>query len=146
MVLQGGWDLVFADIRMPVMRGDEMRGRIVAELGAQEPRIVAVTASALEHQRQQYLDEGFDGFIDKPFRAESIYASLADILGARFEFDTTAESVAGPPDLANLTLSRQVQDDLRESVRSHNVSLLRNTLKQMADAGGTQRDLARYLQ
>ncbi|MEE3338836.1 MAG: hypothetical protein VX255_20810 [Candidatus Latescibacterota bacterium] len=46
----------------------------------------AVTASALAHQRDRFLDEGFDNFIDKPFRRERIYGCLREMLGSTFEF------------------------------------------------------------
>jgi CheY-like chemotaxis protein len=60
-------DILFLDIRMPVMDGP--KDATVA---------VAVTASVFDHQRQDYLDGGFSGFLDKPLRVEQIYQCLSE--------------------------------------------------------------------
>jgi hypothetical protein len=40
------------------------------------------------------MDEGFDGFIDKPVRAERVYQCLSEQLGIDYEYeDTVAEAV-----------------------------------------------------
>ncbi|MBT4610087.1 MAG: response regulator, partial [Gemmatimonadetes bacterium] len=80
------FDIVFLDIRMPGMDGSQVRKAIMERLGNEAPKIVAVTASALAHQRDRFLEEGFDSFIDKPFRRERIYGCLHEMLGATFEF------------------------------------------------------------
>jgi PAS domain S-box-containing protein len=143
LVQQESFDIVLADIRMPGMRGDEMRRRIVEHLGASAPKIVAVTASAMEHQRRQFLDEGFDAFIDKPFRRAHIYASLAELLGVRFDMEQIADTVE--VDLGQLRLDEATLHELHEAGRSHNLSQLRAILQRLTDAGGASADLAAHL-
>ncbi len=57
-------NLVLMDVRMPVMNGYEATKRI-KEFRPDLP-IIAQTAYALESDRKQALDEGFDAFITKP--------------------------------------------------------------------------------
>jgi CheY-like chemotaxis protein len=92
------WDawsphLVWMDMRMPVMDGYEATRRIKATAKGQATVIIAVTASALEEDRQIILSEGCDGYIRKPFREEEITAMLEKHLGVRFVY----EEAAGPP-------------------------------------------------
>ena len=90
--------ILFLDIRMPGIDGVETLQRIVAGHGDQAFKKVAVTASALVHQRQQYLDAGFDDHVNKPFYKEEIYAVLAKLLSVEFEYaeeSTSAEGASG---------------------------------------------------
>jgi CheY-like chemotaxis protein len=84
--------LIWMDMRMPVMDGYEATPRIKGTAKGQATVIVAVTASALEEDRQIILSEGCDGYIRKPFREEEITAMLEKHLGIRFIY----EDAAGP--------------------------------------------------
>ena len=75
------YDLVLMDCQMPGMDGFEATRRIRAEERAErrEPlRIVALTANALEGDRQRSLDAGMDDHLAKPFGE----AELAVVLRA----------------------------------------------------------------
>ncbi len=79
--------LIFMDIRMPVMDGMEATRRIKASAGAgAEPRIIALTAHALETERLEILDSGCDDFIRKPYRDTDIFHALAEHLGIRYQY------------------------------------------------------------
>ena len=78
-------DIVFMDVRMPVMDGLSA----VRHLREQRPddRIIciAITASGLLRQRSYYLEAGFDDFIGKPFRFETLCDCMARHLQVEFE-------------------------------------------------------------
>jgi CheY-like chemotaxis protein len=72
------FDLVLMDVQMPEMDGLEATRRIVARWPAgQRPRIVAMTANALQGDRQQCLDAGMDDYLTKPIRVPQLVAALA---------------------------------------------------------------------
>ncbi|MDZ4686185.1 MAG: PAS domain S-box protein, partial [Planctomycetaceae bacterium] len=52
-----GWrpDLILMDFRMPVMDGHEAIRRIRAMVGGEHPKIIAVTASAMDENRQELM-------------------------------------------------------------------------------------------
>ena len=52
-------DIVFLDIRMPVMDGPEALNCLFQRYGEDAPTVVVVTPSVFEHQRQTYLEMGF---------------------------------------------------------------------------------------
>ncbi|MBT4504404.1 MAG: response regulator, partial [Gemmatimonadetes bacterium] len=95
MAIEHSPDIVFMDIRMPRMDGLESMQRIKEEMGEDGPKVAAVSASTLEHERKRYLEMGFDDFIGKPVRVESLYASMAELLGVEFDFgeEVVAEEV-----------------------------------------------------
>jgi CheY-like chemotaxis protein len=72
-------DLVLLDCQMPVMDGFEAARRIREHEGEQGlPRtpVVALTANALQGDREHSLAAGMDDHLAKPFRDEELRALL----------------------------------------------------------------------
>ncbi len=78
-------DIIFTDIRMPVMGGEEMIVYIRQRLKSNVP-CIAISASTLAHQTQEMLNSGFNQFISKPFRFEAIYECLEKQLNVEFSY------------------------------------------------------------
>jgi CheY-like chemotaxis protein len=71
------YDLVFMDCHMPDMDGFDAAREIRRREGAaRHTRIVAMTASALEGDRQKCLAAGMDDYITKPVRADVLRRML----------------------------------------------------------------------
>lgn len=76
---QRAWDVILMDIQMPVMDGIAAARAIRAEeafLGRRPTPIIALTANALQHQREEYAAAGMDDFIGKPVQPEALFAAL----------------------------------------------------------------------
>ncbi|MGZ9234533.1 MAG: response regulator [Anaerolineales bacterium] len=79
------FDIVFMDLRMPVMDGLEASRRIREwEDGGQHTFIVGLTASYLPEEGPKMFEAGIDNYIAKPFQMEHIERMLAYIAKARF--------------------------------------------------------------
>jgi signal transduction histidine kinase/DNA-binding response OmpR family regulator len=71
------YDLILMDVRMPAMDGIEASRRIRATLPAsRQPRIVAVTANAMQGDREACLAAGMDAYLSKPIRPRDLVALL----------------------------------------------------------------------
>ena len=85
--------LIFMDMRMPVIDGStatrEIKSRI-AQNAADKYRIVALTASAFEEDREDLLRAGCDDFVHKPFRETTIFEVLARHLDVRLRLRRTS--------------------------------------------------------
>ena len=70
------YNIVFMDCQMPEMDGYEAT-RIIRDLESDGRRtpIVALTANAMAHHRDQCFEAGMDDFLGKPFRPEQLAAT-----------------------------------------------------------------------
>jgi CheY-like chemotaxis protein len=71
------YDVVLMDVQMPEMDGLEASRRITArwQPGAR-PRIVAMTANAMQGDREQCLAAGMDDYVTKPIRVDALVEAL----------------------------------------------------------------------
>ena len=88
-------DLIWMDIRMPVMDGLEATRRI--KKAAPGTRIVAITAYVLEDERREILAAGCDDFIRKPYRIDEILHALTKNLNVRFIYEKKTISAVAEP-------------------------------------------------
>ena len=91
------WDphLIFMDMRMPVMDGYEATRHIKSSTKGQATVIVALTASALEEDREVILSEGCDAYIRKPFTEIELFEVLSKHLGVRYAYGETLMEQSG---------------------------------------------------
>jgi CheY-like chemotaxis protein len=72
------WDLVLMDMQMPVMGGLEATRLIRAIESDRKTPIIAMTANAMESDRQACLDAGMNAHLAKPFSAPALQAVILD--------------------------------------------------------------------
>ncbi|MCS6989260.1 MAG: PAS domain S-box protein [Chloroherpetonaceae bacterium] len=70
------YDLILMDISMPEMDGYETTRRIIERYGDSRPRIVAMTANAMERDKALALAAGMDGYVSKPIQLLNLVAAL----------------------------------------------------------------------
>jgi CheY-like chemotaxis protein/HPt (histidine-containing phosphotransfer) domain-containing protein len=71
------YDVVLMDVEMPVMDGLEASRRINQWWPAERPRIIAMTANAMQGDRETCLAAGMDDYLSKPIRKTELAAALA---------------------------------------------------------------------
>lgn len=75
-------DLVLMDLQLPGIDGYEALRRLRADLGILDLPVVAVTAFAMEEDRQRALAAGFDAYLAKPISIRALPSQLEAILAA----------------------------------------------------------------
>jgi two-component system, sensor histidine kinase and response regulator len=75
----GPFDLILMDVQMPVMNGYDATRGIRAREGKSERHvpIIALTAHAMQGDRELCLAAGMDDFLSKPIQPRDLYAVLA---------------------------------------------------------------------
>ncbi len=78
---QQSFDLILMDIQMPEMDGLEATRRIIAEWPSdQRPKIIALTANAIQGDRETYLEAGMDGYLSKPINVDLLQDTIQALL------------------------------------------------------------------
>ncbi|OAI12452.1 hypothetical protein A1507_02935 [Methylomonas koyamae] len=127
--------LIWMDRRMPKMDGMQAAQAIRQLPGGDRVKIVAVTASAFMEQREEMLQAGMDGFIRKPYRAEEIYACLAEQLGLEFVYRNETPGIAQDDTLTADKLAG-LPAELRQELRTALESLEHPRILQTLDRIG----------
>jgi CheY-like chemotaxis protein len=104
-------DLIWMDIRMPVMDGLQAVRRIRVTKAGAGTKIIALTAHALEEERGPIMAAGCDDVVRKPFREQELFDALARHLGLRFIYDQ-APGHQGREDAPGLSLRPEQWDAL----------------------------------
>jgi signal transduction histidine kinase/BarA-like signal transduction histidine kinase len=76
---QQHYDVVLMDVQMPEMDGLEATQRIRAQWpDGYGPRIIGLTANAMQGDRERCLDAGMDDYISKPVQVEQLISVLSE--------------------------------------------------------------------
>ena len=80
MVRDNRYDIIFLDIRMPGMGGEEVLEKINTGGIRRGVPIVALTADALKESKEKFLAEGFTDYLAKPVNGESLEKTIMHYL------------------------------------------------------------------
>jgi two-component system cell cycle response regulator DivK len=61
-------DLILMDIRMPDLNGTEAVRKLREDERTSAIPVVALTSSTMKGDRERFLADGFDGYLEKPIR------------------------------------------------------------------------------
>ena len=140
--------VVFMDMRMPVVSGEEATREIKSQMAARpdavQSVVVALTASAYEENRSNFLACGCDDFARKPFLAEELFAILERRAGLRFVRcgGKPAPKELLPPEEVAIRLSFCPEiwlSELKEAVGLGDFEKITDLLEQIGDSNAALR-------
>jgi PAS domain S-box-containing protein len=71
------YDLIFMDVQMPIFDGLEATRRIRAREDGKHVRIVAMTANAMDGDRERCIAAGMDDYVSKPITTQALEGALS---------------------------------------------------------------------
>jgi len=82
------YDVVLMDVQMPEMDGLEASRQITQRWpSGQRPRIIAMTANAMQGDREACLAAGMDDYVTKPIRVDALVQALLAVVARQGESD-----------------------------------------------------------
>ena len=140
-------DIIFMDIRMPVMDGREAIAKIVEEFGQERFKIVAITASAMQHDREQFMELGSHEVVLKPFRANQVFECLKNLLNIDYIYSETPKKDTEPkvsPDMdySQMHIPKDIHRSLKEAAKLNYVTSIRQSLPLLVESGEEGKKLA----
>jgi CheY-like chemotaxis protein len=88
MIEQTHPDILLLDIGMPVLDGFAVIRKIRENPGLATLPVLAVTAYAMQGDRENVLNSGFDGYLSKPINARALADELERLLRKRDDRNT----------------------------------------------------------
>jgi len=144
-------DIVFMDIRMPVMDGIEAIGRIRQKYSSEKLKCIGVSASNMQHKVEYYYEKGFDLFVSKPFNFDAIYYAISEILGVElqsYDTDNKASSVSQLKviEKPSIKLDKDFSEQLKQAAEYGQLTKLNKLSSQLSEYGQQGEQVAEHLQ
>ena len=140
------FDAVLMDCQMPVIDGFETTRairRIEAETGLAPIRIIAVTAGAMDGDRQTCLSAGMNDYLSKPFTGKQLYKSLKKVLASADtmpEFDKGhhqgMDGAASNSPYLESSIDQTVLDGLAQLSQSGSPNLVHRVIQTYVESSG----------
>ena len=143
-------DIVFMDIRMPIMNGMEAMTHITSEFGKDRIKVVVVSASILKHEQDLYSERGFHDIISKPIQPATLFQCLREQLHVEFDYmeanpETESLTQNTQIDFSRISISDDRLSQCREAAIFGNITQLERFLCELVEIGGDSKTLANQI-
>jgi CheY-like chemotaxis protein len=128
-------DLIWMDMRMPVMDGYEAVRQIRQCSGGDTVPIIAITASAFKEQRDEVLAAGCDDMVIKPFRPHEIFEVMGRFLDIEYIYEPEGEAAPDRIDEVDITsdMLAALPEDLLQDLKKNSLSADREAISEVID-------------
>ena len=143
-------NIIFMDIRMPVMDGVETFKKIKEIYSEKDIKIICITASTLRHQKDKYIEMGFDSYVSKPFKHADVLEALETNLDIEFDYKNseakkTTQRSPDELDWSSIKISPEIKTKILESADTYNITNLESALNQLESNENGEKQLRNIL-
>ncbi len=132
-------DIIFMDMRMPVMSGEEATQKIIEHYGSGRFKIVGVTASTSAYDQNKMITAGCKTVISKPYRVEQIFKCLQELLGVEYEYqefpdnrqENTDKAPSESKELPDMCIPAKLFLEFKESIEQIDIPELEKLLEKL---------------
>ncbi|BBM85845.1 hybrid sensor histidine kinase/response regulator [Candidatus Uabimicrobium amorphum] len=128
--------LIWMDIRMPIMDGYETT-KIIKKID-QNIKIIALTANALNEEKQKVFASGCDDFLRKPFTENEIFNLMHKHINVKYQYEKQDNKINVRDNTTRKLIRKQIKTipkdiiaRLRESARDADVATLLETIEEI---------------
>jgi len=126
------YDVILMDVQMPEMNGIQASQAIRRDFPAHlQPAIVAMTAFAMQGDRERCLEAGMNDYISKPVRIEELERALENC-AVHNPAPSAPPAEVQPPlpvELPNEVIDAQKLDRLRDMIAEEGIDLVKNLIE-----------------
>jgi PAS domain S-box-containing protein len=130
--------LIWMDMRMPVLNGYDATRQIRSLPGGEEVKIVALTASAFEEDKEAILLAGCDHMLKKPVDQDLLFEVMGELLGLRYQYAQAPEMKRNESVCDLSTVPDDLLIPLRKAAEQLDVELTRAMIVQIVDVYGAE--------
>lgn len=135
-------DIIFMDMRMPVMSGEEVTQKIIEQYEGRF-KIVGVTASTSTYDQNKLITAGCKRVICKPYRVEQIFNCIQELLGVEYEYqevlDNSQDNAQTTPTeskkMSDMRIPAKLFLEFKESIEQKDISELEKLLEKLCTMG-----------
>jgi len=142
------YDLVFMDLRMPIMDGLQACVFIKNVLNKKNLKVVGLSASVYDYSTEQVQSSGFDDFLLKPFKTEEIIGCIDKLLTLEWEgesMDSSTSAISDEPDLSDIQIPHDLYASLKNAAEDFNLTHFSEILNELERTGQAGEGLATEL-
>lgn len=133
---------IWMDMRMPGMDGLEATRRIKATDAGKTTVVAALTAHALEEEREPILAAGCDELVRKPYREQELFEIMSRRLGIRYIYEAAPAEPGSVPRGAEVSseavaaLPLALREELHEALLRLNMARISAVIERIAERDG----------
>ena len=126
-------DLIWMDMRMPVMNGEDAVRHIRTQALNHQTRIIGLSASAFENDVAAAIDSGCDDFVGKPIQAAEILEKTAQLLGVDYQQQEIEHSTRSVPSRLTPALIESAPSEWRYALSQATLDLNEGAILALAE-------------
>ena len=143
-------NVILMDVIMPVMDGLEATQKIKKLKSANKTSILAVSASAMDEERERVLRHGADAFIKKPIRDAELYETIRQYTNIEYEYEELVHIKKTATDhVQTVELINHIPDQLRKKINQAailgKINLLNEASEEISQVNKTVADYLKEL-